>query len=357
MIKKMLHPLALVAYLSFIILFLMVLFPSQALTASLRGLEIWWEVLFPALFPFFVISELMLGFGVVHFFGKILDPLMRPVFRIPGIGGFVVTLGYISGYPVGARLTAQLYEQNLLNRREGERLVAFTTSSDPIFLIGAVAIGFFGQAELAVVLAAAHYIGALLIGLLMRFHDRRSERTEVQPTATIKSFSYKQTLLHQAMRAMHQARLLDGRPFSVILQQAISSAIRMMIVVGGLVVFFSVVLQLLSDGQVLTMLIIALQELFHMLGISPSVAEAIIPGLFEVTLGAQQASLASLPLQHQAAIAVAILSWGGLSVHAQVASLLSQTTIRYLPFLASRFIHSVLSVMLLYALWDWLGPK
>lgn len=147
------------------------------------------------------------------FFRKILDPLMRPIFRIPGIGGFVVTLGYISGYPVGARLTAQLYEQHLLNRREGERLVAFTTSSDPIFLIGAVSIGFFGQAELAVVLAAAHYIGALLIGLLMRFHDRRSERLEPEEKLQIKSFSYRQTLLHQALRAMHEARFLDGRPF------------------------------------------------------------------------------------------------------------------------------------------------
>lgn len=357
MIKKILHPLALVAYLSLIILLLMLLFPAQALTASLRGLAIWWEVLFPALFPFFVISELMLGFGVVHFFGKILDPLMRPIFRIPGIGGFVVTLGYISGYPIGARLTAQLYEQNLLNRREGERLVAFTTSSDPIFLIGAVSIGFFGQAELALVLAAAHYIGALLIGLLMRFHDRRQERLEPETTLHIKSFSYRRTLLHQALRAMHEARFLDGRPFSVILQQAISSAIRMMIVVGGLVVFFSVVLQLLSDGQVLYMLIITLQELFQLLGISPSVAEAIIPGVFEVTLGAQQASMASLALQHQAAIAVAILSWGGLSVHAQVASLLSQTSIRYMPFLISRIVHSILSVLLLYALWDWLGPR
>lgn len=358
MFKLLFRPLAILALLAFVVAMLMVLFPAQALSAALRGLAIWWEVLFPALFPFFVISELMLGFGVVHFFGKILDPLMRPIFRIPGIGGFVVTLGYISGYPVGARLTAQLYEQKLLNRFEGERLVAFTTSSDPIFLIGAVSIGFFGQAELAVVLAAAHYIGALIVGILMRFHDRNSEQTEQSTRLYTKSISsrYKQTLLHQALQAMHEARMLDGRSFAVIFHQAINSAIRLMIVVGGLVVFFSVVLQLLSDAQLLSTLIIALKTLFQWLGISPVVAEALIPGIFEVTLGAQQASLASLPLQHQAAIAVAVLSWGGLSVHAQVASLLSHTSIRYAPFLAARLLHSVVSVLLLYALWGWLGP-
>jgi len=361
MLKNLFRPLTLLAILSLIVIALMMLFPQQALTASLRGLAIWWEVLFPALFPFFVISELMLGFGVVHFFGKILDPLMRPIFRIPGIGGFVVTLGYISGYPVGARLTAQLYEQGLLNRREGERLVAFTTSSDPIFLIGAVSIGFFGQAELALVLAAAHYIGVLIVGILMRFHDvseaevKARARYSVTTKNTMKR--YKQSLLHQALLAMHEARLLDGRSLAVVFHQAINHALRLMIVVGGLVVFFSVVLQLFSDAQLLSTLIIALKHLFQWLGISPLVAEGLIPGIFEVTLGAQQASLTALPLQHQAAIAVAILSWGGLSVHAQVASLLSQTSIRYAPFLVARLLHSIISVILLYMLWNWLGPQ
>lgn len=358
MLKILLRPLTLLAILSFLVIILMLLFPQQALTASLRGLAIWWEVLFPALFPFFVISELMLGFGVVHFFGKILDPLMRPIFRIPGIGGFVVTLGYISGYPVGARLTAQLYEQGLLNQREGERLVAFTTSSDPIFLIGAVSIGFFGQANLALVLAAAHYIGALIVGILMRFHNVSAEELLPRESVATKGVvsRYKQSVLHQALLAMHEARLLDGRSLAVIFHQAINSALRLMIVVGGLVVFFSVVLQLLSDAQLLSTLIIALKQLFQWLGISPLVAEALIPGIFEVTLGAQQASLTALSLQHQAAIAVAILSWGGLSVHAQVASLLSQTSIRYAPFLVARLLHSIIAVILLYLLWDWLGP-
>jgi len=359
MIKTMLHPLSITAYLATIILVFMIVFPNVTLDSALRGVSIWWEVLFPALFPFFVFSELMIGFGLVHFFGKILDPFMRPLFRLPGIGGFVITLGYISGYPVGARITAQLWDQGLLNRREGERLVAFTTSSDPIFLIGAVSIGFFHNSDLALILAVSHYSGAFLIGLLMRFHDMKSEKLEQTqlPHASTSSISnYRQSKLYAALQAMHQARLMDGRSFSVILQQAIQSALRLMIVVGGLVVFFSVVLGLLTEGHILHILIITLQQIFQWFGISGSAAEAIVPGLFEVTLGAQHSSLISLSLQHQAAIAVAILSWGGLSVHAQVASLLSHTPIRYMPFLLSRVFHAILSVILLYLLWDWLGP-
>ena len=127
--------------------------PNIALEASIRGVQVWWDVLFPALFPFFVLSELLLGFGVVHFAGTLLDPLMRPLFRLPGIGGFVVAMGFVSGYPVGARLTARLMEQKSVTRVQGERLVEITTTSDPIFLIGAVSVGFFGQPQAVPILA------------------------------------------------------------------------------------------------------------------------------------------------------------------------------------------------------------
>lgn len=63
---------------------LALLMPGIALEASLKGLSVWWEVLFPALFPFFVLSEVLLGFGIVHLAAALLDPLMRPLFRIPG---------------------------------------------------------------------------------------------------------------------------------------------------------------------------------------------------------------------------------------------------------------------------------
>ena len=75
----------LVAAALFIIPFLAMLlaYPNAVIGASMRGILIWWDVLFPSLFPFLVLAELMLGFGIVHFFGSLLDPLMRPLFRLP----------------------------------------------------------------------------------------------------------------------------------------------------------------------------------------------------------------------------------------------------------------------------------
>ncbi|MBD2844355.1 sporulation integral membrane protein YlbJ [Paenibacillus sp. IB182496] len=351
MAHKRIHPLLLAASSLLALSLLLAVFPTAVLDAALRGVSIWWEVLFPALFPFFVLSELLLGFGIVHFFGTLLDPLMRPLFRIPGIGGFVVTMGFVSGYPVGARLTAQLWEQKLIGRAEGERLVAFTTSSDPIFLIGAVSVGFFHNAALAPLLAAAHYGSAMAIGLLMRFHDRKAPMTaskvEAQPPG--------RTRAGRALHAMHAARLADGRTLGRLIEDAIGSALRLMMVVGGLVVFFSVLMEVLTHAGILRVLVLLLQELLGAMQLPEQLSGAIVNGLFEVTLGAKAAAEGG-GLVHQAAAAAAVLSWGGLSVHAQVASLLGRTPLRYRPFVLARTVHCVLAVLLVYTLWWWMGP-
>ncbi len=358
MLRSFVHPLSITAFGALLIVLLMTVFPTETLHSSLRGLSIWWQVLFPALFPFFVISELLLGIGIVHFFGKLLDPLMRPLFRLPGIGGFVITMGYISGYPVGARLTAQLWEQRLVNRAEGERLVAFTTTSDPIFLIGAVSIGFFQNVALAPVLAAAHYGGGLIIGLLMRFHDRHAPPSSVDKNRAVAGEARKRrpSRIAEALKAMHDARLLDGRGLGRLLQDAIQSALKLMIVVGGLVVFFSVVMEMLTHAGIVEAMIEALRYLFNAIGLPEKLADAGIYGLFEVTLGARAAGTAGTGLMHQAAIAAWVLSWGGISVHAQIASLLSKTDMRYRPLMLARLLHGFIAMALVYLLWGWMAP-
>ncbi|MFC5469961.1 nucleoside recognition domain-containing protein [Cohnella suwonensis] len=334
-------------------------FPQTALDASLRGVAVWWDVLFPALFPFFVLSELMLGFGIVHMAGTLLDPLMRPLFRLPGVGGFIVAMGFASGYPVGAKLTSRLMDQKLVTRFEGERLVAMTTTSDPIFLMGAVCIGFFGSLEPAPAIAAAHYGGALLLGVAGRFLRAKpsiapTDETvsEAEPLDATEPIAVKGGRLRAAIAAMHRARLADGRPFGILLQQSLLSSLGLMMIVGGLVVFFSAVLDLLVNSGFLLLFRDATGQMLKLIGLYPNLAPAFVNGLFEVTLGAKAAaSDAAIPLVHRAAVAAFVLSWAGLSVHAQVAGLMSGTGWRYAPFARTRLVHGLLSMLLVYAVW------
>jgi sporulation integral membrane protein YlbJ len=334
-------------------LYILLRYPEPGFDAAIQGITIWWDILFPALFPFLVISEVMLGFGMVHFLGTLLDPLMRPLFRIPGIGGFVVAMGFASGYPVGARLTSQLWEQGLLNREEGERLVAFTTSSDPIFLIGAVSIGFFHDVRLAVILAISHYGSAFVLGILMRFYGSKNISPTLYPKPAMKG-----SILLRSFEAMHHARLIDARPLGLLIQQAIQSSIKLVMVIGGLVVFFSVLLAYLSLGPLMDILTSILRFILQFIHIPPALSASLINGFLEVTLGAKSAGQANetIPLVYKVAAASFILSWGGLSVHAQIVSILHRTNLRYVTFALARLIHGILAALFVFLIWNPLRP-
>jgi sporulation integral membrane protein YlbJ len=319
----------------------LILFPEQVFHSSLKGLKIWWDVVLPALLPFFIASEIMLGFGMVHFFGVLLEPLMRPLFRVPGTGAFVMAMAFASGYLVGPKLTARLREQELITRSEGERLVSFANTAGPLFLFGAIAVGFFHDVTLGVTIAAAHYSASLIVGLLMRFHDPAAPVTE---TSAVDSRFF----LLRALQAMHHARLKDGRSVGQLMGDAVSSAIQTLLAVGGFIVLFSVLMTILGQVGITRMLTAGIGALFTILHLPVELAPSLIAGTLEVTLGAQSASQAPETVNslHKLAVVSAVTAWSGLSVHAQVASILSKTDIRYTPYCVARLMHGCLAAVI-----------
>lgn len=325
-------------------------YPEHAFKAALNGIAIWWEVLFPALLPFLVLAELMLGFGVVHFIGTFLDPFMRPLFRVPGTGGFVMAMGFASGYPMAAKLVSQLRAKQLISRIEGQRLIAFSTTADPIFLIGAVSVGFFQSPEIAPVLLISHYGAAIAVGLLMRYYGDFQNNLPPAPKPQTH-----RNLLEAALKAMHQARLDDNTPIGQLLKRAINGALEIILLLGGLVIFISVILELLTVSGFMQHLYKMTETFLLLVHLPESLTKPLLDGIFEVTIGAKAAAKATgINTVYQVMAACLIVSWGGLSVHAQIVGLLSQTDIRYGPFLAARFLHGFIAAILAFFIWQYI---
>ncbi|MCG0239374.1 MAG: hypothetical protein L6E13_09270, partial [Firmicutes bacterium] len=97
----------------------LVLYPEEGLAAARDGMKIFFDIVFPSLLPFFILSELLLGLGVVHFLGVLFEPLMRPLFNVPGEGAFALSMGLAAGYPMDAVITAKFRRQGLCTRVEG----------------------------------------------------------------------------------------------------------------------------------------------------------------------------------------------------------------------------------------------
>jgi len=323
----------------------MIIFPQESLDASIRGLNMWWEIVFPSLLPFFVVSELLIGFGVVKFIGVLLEPLMRPLFRVPGVGGFVWAMSMASGTPSGAKLTARLRKDGQITKIEAERLVSFTNASSPIFIFGAVAVGFFHNAQLGVLLAIAHYLGIITVGLAMRFYGKN----EV-PKAQDKK---KRITIGDAFAALHNSRIKDDRPVGQLLGDAVMSSIQTLLMIGGFIIIFSVINKLLYLLGATAFLASFIEYLLSLIGLDRTLSMATISGLFEITMGSQMASqVQDVTLLHQAIITSFFLGFSGFSIQAQVASLLSQTDIRFQPFFFARILHGLTAGIYALLLWE-----
>ncbi|MFC4320293.1 sporulation integral membrane protein YlbJ [Litchfieldia salsa] len=319
-------------------------FPKESLDASIRGLNMWWEVVFPSLLPFFIVSELLIGFGIVKFIGVLLEPLMRPLFRVPGVGGFVWVMGLASGFPAGAKFTARLRQEKQLTSYEAERLVSFTNASNPLFIFGAIAVGFFHNPHVGVILAVAHYIGNLCVGLIMRFYGPNEKGSARD--------GRKGSQIREAFRALHYTRLEEKRPFGKMLGDAVTSSIQTLLMVGGFIILFSVFNALLALVNFTDILALMFSYALKLFTLPVELATPLIAGLFEITLGSQMASnTAEASLFYQIIITSFILGFCGLSVQAQVASILAETDIRFKPFFFARILHGFIAAFLTIIFW------
>lgn len=309
--------------------------PQDVLTSATAGLTLWWRYVLPALLPFFILSELLIGQGFIHFLGVMLEPLMRPLFHLPGKASFVVVMGYTSGFPLGAVLTARLRNQAEITREEGQRLLAFTNNPSPGFMFGAVASGMLGQPELGIILAGAVYLANLGVGLLFRFYHSDQNSQQPAPAPSLK----------KAFREMKLAQNLDGRPLGQILGDSIRNSATNVITVGGFLVFFSVVIHLLTTWHITSLLATLLQPLTGWL-LSVERIESIINGLCEMTLGCQGTIQTFSVLTQQIGMLSFLMGWSGLSVFAQIASFTAGTDLRMGPFVLARILHAFLALAL-----------
>jgi len=310
----------------------MFIYPQEVLSSAGGGLVLWWRFVLPALLPFFILSELLMSAGFVHFLGVLLESFMRPVFRLPGKAAFVVAMGYTSGFPMGAVLTARLRKAGEITRIEGERLLAFTNNPSPGFMFGAVASGMLGKPALGIILASSIYLANLLVGFLFRFY-----RVTPGPRHSARLPSFK-----RAWQEMKAAQVKDNRAFGQILSDAIKQSITTVLMVAGFMAFFSVILTLLNIWHVIAFLAALIHIVIKVLPVP--LLQAFLNGLFEMTLGCQGSIQAVSELNHQVALLALLMGWSGLSVFTQVAGFISETDLRFSPFVIARTLQGIIAL-------------
>ena len=273
----------------------LVLFLAEAgfvRAAAAEALSLCARSVIPALFPFLVVSSLLLSLGLGELLSPMLAGLMEPLFRVDGVGSSALLLGLVGGYPIGAKTAADLYRGGRLSR------LAFCNNSNPVFLISVLGVGVFGSVRAGVWLWLIHLLSALLTGLLFRNHGGPARR-QAGGTAAFQAVS-----LPAAFVA------------------AVRESLSGMLSVCAFVTFFYVLARpLASLGGWLGPVLVGLTELF-------SLTPLLRPDRFGFIL------------------ASAMAGWGGLSVLCQTAAVLEGSGLRLQSCAAGKAVQGLLAGLL-----------
>lgn len=247
--------------------------PGVCSEAAREAVMLSGNVLLPSLFPFFVCANILLKSGMIDTLGKWLERPMWWLFGIGRGGAAAIPLGFISGYPSGAIVAARLYENGSITKREAEHLLAFTNNPGPMFVMGVIGEGVYGNRNIGIILLSSVILSSVISGMCLR-----------------KNGVERQTFVTRKTK--------DTDPMG----QAITAILRL----SGFVIFFSVVSAFLRHIGILPML----RGFMIQRGIGEKTAEMISTGVLEVSVLSKYCG--ALPAM------AGLLSFGGISVFLQV---------------------------------------
>ena len=300
----------------------LVLWPEQAMEAMRDGLKLCGNVILPSLFPFFVLSSLVVELGMSRNLGRLLEPVMAPLFRVNGSCAAALALGFVGGYPVGARTAIEIYENGQCSRTEAERMLAVCNNSGPAFILGVVGAGVFGSGKAGLLLYLVHLLASLLVGVLFRFYrpgDRPQTRKNRGPQFQAASFP---------------------KAFTSSIIGALHSTLN----ICAFILFFTVFLRILAYAGILSTLARLLSSLLTPLGMDQTWAERLLTGLVEVSSGVS--SLTNGTLSGRLSMAAFMLGWAGVSVHCQVLAFLGDSGLSVRTYVLGKLLHGGLSAAL-----------
>lgn len=323
-----------------------IIFPNESVKAAYNGLNIWFIVVLPALLPFFIGSELLAGLGIVKFVGTLLEPIMRPLFNVPGEGSFAFAMSVTSGYPVGVKIVSNLRQNNTISKIEAQRLVSFCSTSGPLFLIGAVSIGMFKSSEVGILLTISHYMAAIMVGLLFSFY-KKSKTNIVLANTPLNN----KNIITRAFSNFNTIRK-NSPSLGILLGNAVKESFNTMLMVGGFIILFSVIINILDLIGFINFFSEFLFFFLRPFNFELPIIKALISGLFEITNGCKLiADTVSADLVNRIAVAGFIIGWSGFSIHAQSISIISITDINSYLYVFSKLLQGIISYILVYLLY------
>lgn len=269
------------------------------------SLNIWITSLLPALFPFFIVSDILINYDVIKYFPKVIRNSIKYLFNVSDNGLVIILLSMLSGFPSNARNIKNMYLDKKITKEEGEHLLYFTHFSNPMFILGTIPL-ILNSNKISKYILISHYLANIILGICLRKYNRVNDSN---------NSNYKE----------------DKHNFGLVLTTSIRKSLDSVLSILGTLTVFLIISTLLIN-------------FFNL----DNTSSLLIKSILELTSGLKELGSYNLLNKHLLIISSCILSFGGLSVHMQVINELVDTDISYKNYFIGRILQVVLSLGISY---------
>ena len=270
-----------------------------------QAIKLWFDNLLPTLFPFFIITDILSYYGFMEYIAKLFGNIMK-LFKLPKQTSYILFMSLFSGFPGNSKLIKELLDHQSLTINDANKLLTFTHFSNPLFIIGTVGTLYLHNQKIALIILLVHYLTNIIIGLLFR---------NIYPENTLNT------------QSLNREKI----PFIKLLTNSINMAFANLIIILGIIIVFSLFVNIMTINLKIS-----------------AFNKSILFSFLEITKGLQLITDLSISVSIKATLITFFLSFGGISIHLQVMSILKDYKINYYLYIISRIMHASISSIIIY---------
>jgi len=290
------------------------LFPGASFRGASQGLLLWFHNVLPSLLPFIILSNLIVRLNITRQISKVFYPVFGRLFGVSYEGCYPIVIGFLSGIPMGAKSTADLVSDHKINASEGNFLLGMCNNASPMFIIGYIAITQLKLPEINYVLFSIIYGSSILGAILYRRFFMQKFDSAVTVSMSKPSVNDKGATNHFSFEILNQS-IMNG--FEIVTK------------IGGYIILFSILAQIIRE-----------------IGPDISFLKVLMIGTLEITTGISQICNSDMDLNTKIVLVSVLTSFGGLSAVAQTKSVLGNTRLSIISYIAIKCVSAVLALLL-----------
>jgi len=279
---------------------IMLIFPRQTFEGASNGLLLWFQIVLPTLLPFIILSNLLIHTNAVTCISTIVKPFVQRLFRVSDYGCYAIFVGFLCGYPMGAKVAADLIQTEKISQKEGQYLLSFCNNTSPMFIISYIVMQNFKNESLLLGTLVILYLAPVMCSFLFRRFYKYQTRKSSQN-------------VHE--HTFH----FNFQTFDTCIMNGFETITK----VGGYIILFSILFSLVKQLPLVWLL----------------------PTL-EISCGISYITSLGIPLATVYPYVLALTSFGGFCAIAQTNSMIQESKLSIVPYIIQKLITALVTSLL-----------